>query len=259
MGLARLGPGKGIILGWSPFLLCEPGKVAARAVCLPFFFPEANVKRGILGKAAVGAAWLVACLASAPGARATIFDEIAVADAYIEGGAVLSSFVMVLQESPLRVPIIEFSLAAISTPVTVNSATLHINVSMFTTDTVTVHGYSGNGVVEVADAGAGTDNPVGSFSGLGLFNRDVVLDTDFIQSLLDGSATHAGFKIRGGSGQVADTSINPPQDVIPRLIIDYTVVPEPGTAALAGFGLAGMGMLARRRLRRPRSVEANAS
>ena len=69
-------------------------------------------------------AWLVACLAGAPGARATIFDEIAVADGYIDGGAVQSSFVMILQESPLRVPIMEFSLAAISTPVTGNSATL---------------------------------------------------------------------------------------------------------------------------------------
>ncbi len=56
-----------------------------------------------------------------------------------------------------------------------------------------------------------------------------------------------GDEIELGAGKRFNSRTNPETALRPSLTIDYVVVPEPGTVALAAIGLAGVGLILRRR------------
>jgi hypothetical protein len=147
---------------------------------------------------------------------------------------------------------VEFALAGIPSGATISAATLFLTLSpgdIPAGDVAQVHGYSGNGVIDIADLNVA--NLVGSFSGAlaGDTTFGVAIDPGFVQSLLDGSSGFAGFMVRGvgtaGNAVIFTfwgTSFTlPPEDrpPAPELQIEFEqAVPEPASWLLLATGLA---------------------
>src|SRR5207248_3692134 len=111
---------------------------------------------------------------------------------------------------------------------------------------LSVLGYAGDGVVSPDDAGqAGTLLATRTIDGSGLLA--ISLNTAAVKNLL-GSSTHLGLILAEstGSDMTINTSENNSALLKPTLTIDYSAVPEPGTA----LGLLGVGVLALSRRRR---------
>ena len=149
-------------------------------------------------------------------------------------------------------PVLEFDLSSLALGTIVVSATLELFTAVpgqnpLLSNSHTLLGYVGDGIITAADLGGST---------LRVFHQSVVsgqpndLDvTSFILGLPEGSI--AGFSLAGGpvlSGSVyeyfSSEEANP--DVHPRLILE--VVPEPATLTLTIVGLTAM-VLARRHSR----------
>jgi hypothetical protein len=156
--------------------------------------------------------------------------------------------------------IAEFSLAALPASAVVTAATFSYypgGVAGWPNDRLGFYGYSGNGVAEAADYGAGTliHQNAGAVSP-GVYNSVDV--TAFVQSIVAGDATHAGFVVRNNTTNSSVINIYTYYDATrpeswynaPRLSIQYDLaaapaVPTPAAAA-GGMVLVG-GLLAKRR------------
>jgi PEP-CTERM motif len=157
---------------------------------------------------------------------------------------------------------VEFAFAGIPAGASITSATLFLTLvpsGISAGDTAEVHGFTGNGVIDLADLNV--VNPVGSFSGPlpGDMTFGVAIDPGFVQSLLDTNSGFAGFMVQGLGTPGNDvvfafwgTSFTvPPEDrpPAPELQIEFQpAVPEPGTLLLLGTSV-GL-LLSRRKLLR---------
>ena len=140
--------------------------------------------------------------------------------------------------------LLEFDLSAVSGNVT--SATLSLWTTfvggVYGAPAVEVHGYAGNGVVELSDAVV--DNLITTVTVPGssvLLNVNV---TPFVQTL----PTYAGFMLRQVDETIdihAGFGFIDPQ--IPTLTINYSPVPIPPALYLFGSGLLGLAGMARRK------------
>jgi len=156
---------------------------------------------------------------------------------------------------------VEFVLAGIPAGAPITTATLFLTLisDLEAGDAAQVNGYSGNGVIDLADLSI--VNPVGSFTGPlpGGMTLAVTIDPAFVQSLVDAGDPFAGFAVWGigtpgnsvNFGFWGTSSLLPPEDrpPAPELQIEFQQpVPEPGTLLLiaSGFGIA----ILRRRLSR---------
>ena len=147
---------------------------------------------------------------------------------------------------------LEYNVSSIPNDAVVTGARFTFSTVSFTSNTgrvVDVLGFAGNGSVTIADATAPAV-PLGSYNSFtgGLGAQTVNLNIASLQALLAGD--FVGLRLQAGAETVNTQigssafggSIEPP-----RLVIDYTVVPEPTSAALL-FG--GAWLIVGRRCRR---------
>jgi hypothetical protein len=141
----------------------------------------------------------------------------------------------------------EFALIFLPSDITITSATLDLTLvsSLPAGDGAIVHGYTGNGAIEVADLN-NVVNMVGGFAGplAGTFAVDI--DPAFLQSLVNSSSAFAGFAVWGAPGvgnsiafTLFGTSASIPLSERPTLQIEYETaseVPEPTSILLVASG-----------------------
>lgn len=143
--------------------------------------------------------------------------------------------------------VLEFDLSSLPAGTVIDSAFLGLTDSSPSGISHQLHGYAGNGVV-------GTSAELGD---LGVSNALAVFDsaapaplldvTAFVQTLDPGAGDFAGFMVRNVDTQHLGTTVNWDSLIAsPRLEIEFSVVPAPGAALLAGLGLGTLALLRRR-------------
>ncbi len=134
---------------------------------------------------------------------------------------------------------LEIPLTSVPRVAVIETATLFLKTSgrgqgPSVTGSVSLHGYAGNGVADLADFSA--DNLLTTWPAefpleLPPLSTDV---TDFVHSLRDAHVSHAGFTLRATPGifyGVASTEFGY-EPYTPRLEITYSPIPEPGSGML---------------------------
>ena len=109
--------------------------------------------------------------------------------------------------------------------------------------TLQFYSFEGDGALTLDDFQTGASTPVGPrYNSFGPGTPDLYYEvpvTDFIQSLVDSGATHAGFMAENLANIQTRLggyySIRPPQ-----LVVDYTLIPEPASAALVSLGFLAL-------------------
>lgn len=161
---------------------------------------------------------------------------------------------------------VEFPLGTIVTGSVIDSVTLQLsplfqNIGLGAGDVGAVHGYAGDGVIQVTDLNDSTlvASLVGPTPDGPLM---VVLPANWLQSLVDAASPFAGLMFKGIPGPTMVTYNfesafgGVPVAERPTLTVEYhagevTVIPEPGTMTLLGAGLALAAVLRRRRTIEP--------
>ncbi len=150
---------------------------------------------------------------------------------------------------------LEFPLAALpaDAQIVASALTLHLPALPAVANSADVHGYAGDGVVQVADLD--TANLLTGFA-VNALSVSVPIPTAFLQGLLDADEPFAGFVLRNvtvptGVFSIWTIDAIGQEAFFPRLDIEYesAQVPEPGTLLLAAAGLAVWRGRARRRRR----------
>jgi hypothetical protein len=129
--------------------------------------------------------------------------------------------------------ILEFNISGIDPTATILGATLEGIVSVLQWNsqesgvTVGVYGYAGDGQVTTSDATAST-NQVGTLTTTTLGNFSITISPSFVQSLLSGSSTYAGFMMRLLQGEqfYFDSSRNTTTSLKPTLHLVYDHPPH---------------------------------
>lgn len=134
--------------------------------------------------------------------------------------------------------VMEFNVTDLSTDIVDALLELDVTQASAGTNTLSVLGYAGDGVVTPEDAGqAGTLLATRTIEGSGLLA--ISLNAAAVKNLM-GSSTHLGLILSESTG--ADMTINTSDNnsalLKPTLTINYSAVPEPGTA----IGLLGLGV-----------------
>ncbi len=144
-----------------------------------------------------------------------------------------------------RLAVMEFNVSDIGSDLV--NALLEMEVTQASSsNTLSVFGYAGDGVVTPADAAqAGTLLATRTIEGSGLLA--ITLNAAAVKNLL-GSSTHLGLILSESTG--ADMTINTSENnsalLKPTLTVNYSAVPEPGAA----ISLLGVGVLTLSRRRR---------
>ncbi|HEV8292225.1 MAG TPA: PEP-CTERM sorting domain-containing protein [Tepidisphaeraceae bacterium] len=142
--------------------------------------------------------------------------------------------------------VMEFNVADIGSDIVDALLEVDVTAASSGSNTLSVLGYAGDGVVTPEDAGqAGTLLATRTIEGSGLLA--ISLNAAAVKNLM-GSSTHLGLILSESSGaeMTINTSENSSALLKPTLTIDYSAVPEPTTA----FGLLGVGVLTLSRRRR---------
>lgn len=139
--------------------------------------------------------------------------------------------------------LVEFPLAAVPNGAILTAASFVFQTNAFTssTETVSIDGYTGDGVLTIADATIAT-TPLGSYDGsdLGLGVHSVPLALGLLQTLVDVDGI-VGLRLSVALN-AGNTQIDSTETALflgsqrPQLELVY--VPEPNTALLACFGAA---------------------
>jgi hypothetical protein len=144
---------------------------------------------------------------------------------------------------------VEFPLGSIPSGSVVLGATLLLtptstNIGLGAGEAGEVHGYSGDGAIQVGDLEQ--INLVGTIGPTDDGQISVPIDVTFVQSLIDGAAPFAGFMFKGADGPspvvfgFLGTFSGIPVGERPTLVVDVQeppVIPEPTTMLLLGSGL----------------------
>jgi hypothetical protein len=157
-----------------------------------------------------------------------------------------ASSINVVHTTVLRRMVMEFNVSDIGTDITDALLELDVTHASTVSNVLSVLGYAGDGSVSPADAGqAGMLLASKTIEGPGLLA--ITLNAATLKSLL-GNSTHLGLILSESSGSDMDvnTSENNAALIKPTLTINYTAVPEPGTAMV----LLGAGVLTLSRRRR---------
>jgi hypothetical protein len=145
-----------------------------------------------------------------------------------------------------RLAVMEFNVTDLSTDIVDALLELDVTQASSGANTLSVFGYAGDGVVTPADAGqAGTLLATRTIEGSGLLA--ISLNAAAVKNLM-GSSTHLGLILSESTDadMTINTSDNSSALLKPTLTINYSAVPEPGTA----IGLLGLGVLTLSRRRR---------
>lgn len=177
-------------------------------------------------------------------------------DALVLGGVLNVSDTQNLRE----VAALEFLLPDLGPGSVVESATLTLTaLGAFGGPVVQVHGYAGDGVIDLGDLDASNLlAATGPIAGAGAVALDV---TAFVRSLAQGGMPYAGFVLRTATPDSSVTFYAVEEaDVGLRPVLDVriTAVPEPGGLTLLGLGGVAVAAAARAR-RRSRDVVAAGS
>jgi hypothetical protein len=150
---------------------------------------------------------------------------------------------------------LEFGLAGVPVDAVVASATLTLSVPVapLAVNTIAVHGYAGDGVITVADLTL--ENLLTTFQVNAAGSAVIPIDPSFIQDLLIGNETFAGFALRNVTDPsgvftfyTVDSGFEQFNPILTLDVDSVQAVPEPGSIVLVGVALAAWRV--RRRFRR---------
>jgi hypothetical protein len=157
-------------------------------------------------------------------------------------GVISTGYEWSLFNPTIMVSALEFDISSIPSGATISSAGLRLRDALGSgTESLQLYGYQGNGTITDGDMSAGSL----LFNFAPSTNPTSYNVTSFIQSLVNGTTSWAGFNIRFPSAYNPLTPMISESEIFdnnfelypPQLTVEYTVVPEPSTWIIFGLGL----------------------